>query len=121
MKVALRRLDDIALDARISLIKVDIEGHEAAFLRGARQRIREDRPIVFAEMLPNAADSFYEVSSMMKENNYYCFRLRPDAAILTPYVTHDPLAWNYGFIPEDKMPLFRQVCSIHQVEVVRPF
>jgi len=49
LTVPIDRLDDIALPARVSVVKVDIEGYEAAFLRGAAETIRRDRPIIFGE------------------------------------------------------------------------
>ena len=121
LKVPIRRLDDVELEDKVALIKVDIEGHEAAFLRGAKMVIQRDRPFIFAEMLPNAADSFYEMTVMMREMDYLSFRLRPDAAILSNYIRYDPLAWNYALIPEDRMPLFRKACFAHQLEIVQPF
>ena len=49
-RVAVRRLDDhLAAFHDISLIKVDIEGHEAAFLRGAVETIRRFRPVLQLE------------------------------------------------------------------------
>jgi FkbM family methyltransferase len=47
--ITLRRLDDIALPARVSFIKIDVEGYEAAFLRGAAGLIERDRPVIFGE------------------------------------------------------------------------
>lgn len=47
--VALKCLDEIDLPARISFIKIDVEGFEVAFLRGAAEVIRRDRPVIFGE------------------------------------------------------------------------
>jgi len=47
--ITLRRLDDIDLPAPVSFIKVDVEGYEAAFLRGAAELIQRDRPVIFGE------------------------------------------------------------------------
>lgn len=114
------RLDDLVLSDRVALIKVDIEGHEAAFLRGAAGLLERDRPIVFAEMLPVAEPNFYAISKMMRELDYLFFRLRSCAAIHAEFITHDPLAWNYGLVPRDKMSTFIESCATHLVEVVQP-
>lgn len=47
-KIAVRRLDDYDL-SDIALLKIDVEGMEAAVLRGAEQTIRRNQPIIFAE------------------------------------------------------------------------
>jgi FkbM family methyltransferase len=47
--VSLGRLDEIELPAPVSFIKVDVEGYELAFLRGAMQLIERDRPVIFGE------------------------------------------------------------------------
>jgi FkbM family methyltransferase len=47
--VTIERLDDIDLPRPVSFIKIDTEGYEAAFLRGASQTIQRDRPVIFGE------------------------------------------------------------------------
>jgi len=47
--IELARLDEIELPARVSFIKIDTEGYEAAFLRGASALIERDRPVIFGE------------------------------------------------------------------------
>jgi FkbM family methyltransferase len=50
IRAPLRRLDDYIEQLRdVSVIKVDIEGHEAAFLRGARRTVEAFRPVVQME------------------------------------------------------------------------
>jgi FkbM family methyltransferase len=47
------RLDDLPdlAGQRVRLVKIDVEGHEAAALRGALQTLRHDRPVVVFEQL----------------------------------------------------------------------
>lgn len=52
------QLADCALP--LSLLKIDVEGHEAAVIRGARQRLRRDQPVV---LLEQAADAFRDGST----------------------------------------------------------
>jgi FkbM family methyltransferase len=47
--ITLARLDDIDLPAPVSFIKIDVEGYEPAFLRGAGELIGRDRPVIFGE------------------------------------------------------------------------
>lgn len=121
IEVVKARLDDVSFNENISLIKVDIEGHEAAFFRGAQSTLKRDRPVIFAEMLPPAKSTFAEVSSFMAEMDYFCFRLRPDLAILVEVIKHDHLAWNYALIPRESLDMFRSICSFHQIEILQTF
>lgn len=52
-RVRLRRLDGVeGLEGDIKLIKIDVEGHEPAVLRGAESLIRRHQPIVVFELGP---------------------------------------------------------------------
>ena len=55
----LQRLDDLpGLAAqRVALLKIDIEGHEPAALRGALALLQRDRPVVVFEQLPEDIDA----------------------------------------------------------------
>ena len=46
--VPVKRLDDLHLD-QVGLIKIDVEGHELAVLRGAADTLTRNRPAVLAE------------------------------------------------------------------------
>ena len=70
------RLDDLALDARITVMKIDVEGHEVAVLRGAIRRLEQDRPIVFAEMLPGAEPYFLFMTGLFAQFDDLMFRFR---------------------------------------------
>ena len=49
LRVATKRLDDLNLDP-VGFIKIDVEGHEMAVLRGAKALIARDRPRLIIEM-----------------------------------------------------------------------
>jgi FkbM family methyltransferase len=55
----LRRLDDLpqAAAQRVTLIKIDVEGHEAAVLRGGAALLQRDRPVVVFEQTPQDIDA----------------------------------------------------------------
>lgn len=55
----LQRLDDLPglSGQRVSLVKIDVEGHEPAALRGALAMLQRDRPVVVFEQLPDEIDA----------------------------------------------------------------
>ena len=114
------RLDDILLDGRIAVMKIDVEGHEAAVLRGAAGRLEQDRPIVFAEMLPGAKAHFAIMTELFTKLDYLLFRLRPDCAIRADVIRFDPLAWNYACVPPASLAVFRDCCMTHGLEILAP-
>src|SRR5271165_1414296 len=50
--VRVARLDDVGIERRIRLIKLDVEGGEVDVLRGGAALIRRDRPIIVSEAFP---------------------------------------------------------------------
>lgn len=68
--VPVKRLDDLGLDD-IGLIKIDVEGHELAVLRGAADTIVRNRPAILVEAEerhhPNAVG---EVTALLTELGY---------------------------------------------------
>ena len=50
--VRVARLDDLGIERRIRLIKLDVEGAEVDVLSGGRNLIARDRPIVVSEAFP---------------------------------------------------------------------
>lgn len=49
VNVPIIALDSIPRTARVSVIKIDVEGYELRALRGARRLIEQDRPVIFGE------------------------------------------------------------------------
>jgi FkbM family methyltransferase len=70
-------LDDVCADERVSLIKIDVEGHEAAVVHGAAATIGRDMPsIIFEyapELLHGAAQSPFQ---WLAERGYVMFIIR---------------------------------------------
>jgi FkbM family methyltransferase len=52
-QVAISRLDDFNLKD-IGFVKIDVEGHELAVLKGATELLKTDRPTVLVEVEPHA-------------------------------------------------------------------
>ena len=120
VQVSVKTLDSLKLPIAPAVIKADIEGHEAAFLRGAVQTLCEYRPFVYAEMLSGASKSFFRLSQMMMDLNYISFRMRPDAVIYTKIIFADK-GWNYAFIPGERIDVFRDCCRAHDIEMLQSY
>ena len=49
VNIEVKRLDDLVLAKKIDLIKIDVEGYELEVLKGAENKIREDKPVMIIE------------------------------------------------------------------------
>lgn len=74
--IKLHKLDDV-IDPQISrldFIKIDVDGHEPAFLRGAKITLNKFRPIIALEFSPHYLDksqsSAWEQKILLDELNY---------------------------------------------------
>jgi FkbM family methyltransferase len=88
----------------LAVLKIDVEGHEAAVLSGAGAMIEEHRPVVALELLSGA--DFAGVNALLSHSRYRAVRLRTDAAVREEVVEYDPLAWNHMLVPEEKWSEF---------------
>ncbi|OBA84174.1 methyltransferase [Mycobacterium sp. 1164966.3] len=72
--VPVRRLDDLELD-NVGLVKIDVEGHELAVLRGAADTLTRNRPAVLVEAEerhhPHAVASITEFLSGLGYTGYF--------------------------------------------------
>ncbi len=64
---SLAKLDSISIDKKIDLIKIDVEGFEAFVLRGAKELIARDHPLIFVEIFQ---EQFQEVSGILSDYGY---------------------------------------------------
>lgn len=64
LKVLCLRIDTLAIQNKISLVKIDAEGHDFVVLKGMKDLLKRDRPIVFIE------ESSDEVVDFLKEYGY---------------------------------------------------
>lgn len=110
------RLDNFRLEGTVTVIKADIEGHEASFMQGALATIRRFRPVLFVEILRNAQFDYF--TQFARTHGYASFRLRPTLAIHTPEFYFDTLSWNWALIPEERLDVFGDVCRTHGLETV---
>ena len=79
--VALQRGDEalVGVPSGPLVLKVDVEGHELAVLRGLRQTLRDRRPILFVEVidahLRRAGSSAAQVRAEIEQHGYRSFEL----------------------------------------------
>lgn len=73
VKVPCRKIDDIGFDD-VGFIKVDVEGHERAVLRGCRQTIERCRPVLMIENeYSHVGDRFMDTFEVVKDLDYEGF------------------------------------------------
>ena len=120
LEIGVATLDSIEIRSPISVIKADIEGHEHAFLEGAVETIKRERPFVFIEVLDKAQR--HRIRHLAREMSYIDFRLRPDMAIHDGgEVLFDAQAWNHALIPIERLLKFQEVCSSCGIPMLRRF
>jgi FkbM family methyltransferase len=119
IEVPMKTLDDFSIKETIGVIKVDIEGHEYAFLRGAVETIKRDRPLIFAEVVGPARKA--SIGAFLHDADYVDFRLRPDMAIHDGEVVFDNLAWNHAFVPRERIEKFKEACDSCGILMVRRY
>lgn len=110
LTVKVRRLDRCIFSCahrwkRVSLIKIDVEGHEAAVLDGARWLIRLRRPVIFIEVLAEAP--LERLNRFVASRRYVPVRLGAGrTATPTDRIAFDPECWNQALVPREKLAAF---------------
>lgn len=101
-EVKLITLDNYPLRRPVHFIKIDVEGAELLAFRGAKQLLKEDRPVILSELHPaqlskvsgcTAAEFVAELESY----GYKCHELR--GSELLPVNVHDPTVKSVVFLP----------------------
>jgi len=73
-KIKLNTLDKyfMAREEKISFIKIDTEGYEPQVLRGAKEIINRDKPIIYIELGGDHQQTSAESLKILEELNYSC-------------------------------------------------
>lgn len=104
-RVSVVALDDLELPRPVHFVKVDVEGAEPLFARGALRLLGEDRPLVLSEFHPDqlrktSGRDPSDYVETMRELGYTCHGFR-DADIGEP--VRDPVEGGFGtvvFVPD---------------------
>lgn len=67
-KVSLVTLDSVFRMRRVSMLKIDVEGHELGVLEGAKNVLIRDKPLIFVELLTE--ENFLTVNSYLNQFGY---------------------------------------------------
>ena len=91
--VRTKRIDDMGF-SDVRFIKIDVEGHEDAVIRGARGTIERDHPVLFVELEERMSD-INETIAMMSDLGYEARFVMNDAWTSSSSV--DLVAWQREF------------------------
>jgi len=104
-------LDNLTVDSPpITLIKVDVEGHEKNMIKGAEATLAKHRPILVVELLDTADFEYF--TDLKNRLNYRSVRLRHEEAIVEEDMILDLAAWNHVLVPEEKWHSFRSILDV---------
>ena len=91
--------------AGVSLIKLDIAGHEWAALHGAAATVAAHRPLIIVELLEHAEVG--HMSRFVREHGYLDVPFRMKGALHPQLiVTFESDAWNHALVPAERLPAF---------------
>jgi FkbM family methyltransferase len=61
ISIATARLDDFPFTNKISLMKIDVEGHEESMLKGGKETILKHKPTIIIEMWPHKKEAVTQI------------------------------------------------------------
>lgn len=89
---------------RVDLMKIDVEGAEHLVIAGAESTLRQDRPLVICEVLPDQP-GVVQVEGAFRRQGYEFFALTASGLQNTPGLASDPTGkvLNYLCAPPDRL------------------
>jgi FkbM family methyltransferase len=85
----------------ISIIKIDVEGHEYAVIEGARETIARNRPFITIEVLGESRVD--TIDRLLFEKDYLDFVITPTVVRQCVSIKHHPDGWNHLLCPADRV------------------
>jgi FkbM family methyltransferase len=108
VKCHVRKLDDFVVqnNEKIGFIKCDVEGAEFLVFKGGVNMIKDQKPIVFTEMLRKWTAKFNyhpnDIIMFFKELGYSCFTAKNGKLLKFDVVDENTVDTNYFFLHNDK-------------------
>jgi FkbM family methyltransferase len=117
--VRIMRLDDLSevIGKTVDFVKIDVEGHEAAVIRGGQRLIERDRPALLMEVSSNLDDvdnPQADTYAWLAEKGYGCFSIDSGDIRLR---AHGERSVNYLFLLERHV---RAHCASATAEIETP-
>ena len=81
--IPIMTLDSLNLK-NVSVMKVDVEGHELNALKGSKKTIMKSKPVILLEVWRKRTDRLQKIKEFMKEINYKITHLSADDFICKP-------------------------------------
>jgi FkbM family methyltransferase len=102
----------------LDLMKIDVESQEHRVLLGARRTLREDRPVIFLEILPQADCEALEL--LRAELGYACGLLQPEGILWQDRVEYVCNYNNHFLCPAEKVAHFNELVAATGYSVAAP-
>jgi FkbM family methyltransferase len=99
LDVEVRKLDDQGCDSA-AVLKIDTESTEPDVLSGAREMIRDNRPLIICEALPGRTET--SLNEFLAEHRYTAYHIRPELAWQehSELISDGSKHYNWLFTPE---------------------
>ncbi len=107
IEVAVARLDDVVAERRIGrvdVVKIDVEGAEAAVIEGGRDFFMRETPLVMLEVRAGDQGCDFAALDRLAALGYAAYRLVPELGLIAPFAREsiDPFLLNLFACKSDR-------------------